>query len=154
MDGQSDNQSSVVAEDEPSAEYDLQTRLIRFALRIIDVVDHLPNSLTGRHIAGQLLRSGTAVAPNHGEAKAAESRKDFIHKMKIALKELRESEVWLKIIRGKPLIEPETKLDPLIKECDELIAIFIVSVATARKNLGKEKMNKGTFNKEQGTGEQ
>ncbi len=75
--------------------YDLQERLIEFAVRVLNVVESLPNSRVGNHVAGQLIRSGTSPAPNYGEAQSAESRKDFIHKMKVALKELRETLVWL-----------------------------------------------------------
>ncbi len=72
---------------------DIQERLIRFAARIIKVCDALPSTVAGRHVAGQLLRCGTAPAPQHGEARSAESPDDFIHKLKIAVKELNESEV-------------------------------------------------------------
>ena len=82
---------------------DLENRLIDFAVQIINVIEALPNTKAGNHIAGQLVRSGTSPAPNYGEAQSAESRKDFIHKMKIALKELRESLIWLRIIERKPL---------------------------------------------------
>ena len=108
---------------------ELQNRLIDFAVRIINVIEALPNTKAGNHIASQLVRSGTSPAPNHGEAQSAESRKDFTHKMKVALKELRESWVWLKIIERKPLVEP-SKMTEVIKECDELFAIFAASVKT------------------------
>ena len=77
--------------------------MIDFAVRIINVIEALPNTKVGNHIGGQLLRSGTSPAPNYGEAQSAESRKDFIHKMKIALKELRETLIWLRIIERKEL---------------------------------------------------
>jgi len=109
---------------------DLEDRLIDFAVRIIKVAEAMPNTKAGNHIAGQLLRSGTSPAPNYGEAQSAESRKDFIHKMKISLKELRESLVWLKVIERKPLCDP-SKVTDILKECDELIAIFVSSVKTA-----------------------
>ena len=115
-------------------EFDLQDRLIGFAVRALSVVEALPNNRIGNHVAGQLLRSGTAPAPNHGEAQSAESRKDFVHKMKIALKELRETHVWLLMIQRKPLIEPQEKLAPIIRECNELISIFVTSIKTAEKN--------------------
>jgi four helix bundle protein len=89
---------------EKERNYDLQERLIEFAVRALNVVESLPNSRVGNHVAGQLLRSGTSPAPNYGEAQSAESRKDFIHKMKVALKELRETLVWLLIIQRKPLV--------------------------------------------------
>ena len=109
---------------------DLEDRLIDFAVRIINVIESLPNSKTGNHIAGQLVRSGTSPAPNYGEAQSAESRKDFIHKMKVALKELRETMIWLRIIERKPLCE-SSQMVKIINECDELIAIFVASVKTA-----------------------
>ncbi len=112
---------------------DLEDRLVDFAVRIIHVVEALPSSKAGNHVTGQLIRSGTAPAPNYGEAQSAESRKDFIQKMKIALKELRETLIWLKIIERKPLCEP-AKMTDITKECDELIAIFVKSVKTAEEN--------------------
>ena len=112
---------------------ELENRLINFAVRIINVVEAMPSSKAGNHVAGQLIRSGTAPAPNYGEAQSAESRKDFLHKMKIALKELRETMIWLKIIERKPLCEP-AKMTDITKECDELIAIFVASVKTAEEN--------------------
>ena len=115
-------------------EYDLQERLIDFAVRIMSVVEALPNNRIGNHVAGQLLRSGTSPAPNYGEARSAESRKDFLHKMKVSLKELRETHVWLLMIQRKPLIEPPEKLAPIIRECNELISIFVTSTKTAEKN--------------------
>ena len=120
--------------DKASRDFDLQDRLIDFAVRVMNVVEALPNNRIGNHIAGQLLRSGTAPAPNHGEAQSAESRKDFVHKIKIALKELRETHVWLLMIQRRPLIEPQEKLAPIIGECNELIAVFVTSVKTAQKN--------------------
>lgn len=114
---------------------DLERRLVDFAVRIITVVEALPNSKAGNHIAGQLIRAGTSAAPNYGEAQSAESRKDFIHKMKIALKELRETLIWLQIIERKPLCDPPTMAE-ILKECDELIAIFVASVKTAEGKTG------------------
>jgi four helix bundle protein len=109
---------------------ELEDRLIDFAVMVIGVVEALPNSKAGNHIAGQLVRSGTSPAPNYGEARSAESRKDFIHKMKISLKELRETVIWLKIISRKGLAD-ELVTSGAIKECGELIAIFISSTKTA-----------------------
>ena len=109
---------------------ELEDRLIDFAVIVIGVVEDLPISKAGNHIAGQLVRSGTSPAPNYGEARSAESRKDFIHKMKISLKELRETVIWLKIIARKRLAG-EALTSSAIKECGELIAIFISSTKTA-----------------------
>lgn len=109
---------------------ELEDRLIDFAVMVIGVVEALPSSKAGNHIGGQLVRSGTSPAPNYGEARSAESRKDFIHKMKISLKELRETVIWLKIIARKGLAD-ELVTSGAIKECGELIAIFISSTKTA-----------------------
>ena len=118
-------------------DYDLEDRLINFAVRIIALIESLPNNKVGKHIGGQLLRSGTSPAPNYGEAQGAESRSDFIHKMKICLKELRETRVWLKIIGKTKLIEPESKLKLIIEENDQLISIFVASIKTAKENKMK-----------------
>ena len=112
---------------------DLEERLIDFAVRIIRMVESLPNSRVGNHFAGQLLRCGTSPAPNYGEAQGAESRADFIHKMMVCLKELRESRVWLLMIVRAKLMKPASKLDPLIQETNELISIFVTSIRTAKK---------------------
>ena len=116
---------------------DLHERLIEFAVRILNVVEALPNSRIGNHLGSQLVRSGTSPAPNYGEAQSAESRRDFIHKMKVALKELRETQVWLEIIKRKPLCDPSDRVDPLLEECNELIAVFVTSINTAQKNSRK-----------------
>ena len=108
----------------------LEERLIDFAVRIIGIVESLPATRAGNHVASQLLRSGTSPAPNYGEARSAESRKDFIHKMKISLKELRETMIWLKILSRKRLGNVEG-IPEAIAECDELIAIFVSSTKTA-----------------------
>jgi len=117
-----------------STRLDLEDRLVDFAVRVINVVETLPTTKAGNHIAGQLVRAGTSPAPNYGEPQSAESRKDFMHKMKIALKELRETLIWLKIIERKPLCEP-AKMTDIVKKCDELIAIFVKSIKTAEDNL-------------------
>ena len=113
--------------------YDLEERLIDFAVDVIDIVEVLPNSKAGNHIANQLVRSGTSPAPNYGEARGAESKKDFVHKLKISLKELRETSVWLKIIAKKEFCDP-ANTEAAIKECEELIAIFVSSTKTAEGN--------------------
>ena len=115
-------------------EFDLEERLIDFAVRVIKVSESLPETRTGNHLGGQVLRSGTSPAPNYAEAQSAESRNDFVHKLKISLKELRETRVWLRIIVKAELITPASKLDPLIAENEELTAIFVKSVQTAVKN--------------------
>ena len=113
--------------------YDLQDRFIDYAVRIIKLSESLPETKAGKHICSQILRSGTSPAPNYGEAQSAESKADFIHKLKIALKELRETEVWLKIIVRANMIQPSEKTAALLKETDELISIVFKSIHTAQK---------------------
>ena len=114
--------------------YDLEERLLDYSVEIIRVVEELPNTRTGNHVANQLLRSGTSPYPNHGEAQAAESPKDFIHKLRICLKELRESKRWLKLIQSVPLVKPPEKMSDLLDETEELIKIFVRSIRTAGKD--------------------
>ena len=114
--------------------FDLQDRFIDFAVRIVKLSEAIPESKAGKHICAQVLRSGTSPAPNYGEAQSAESRADFIHKLRIALKELRETEIWLKIIIRSELIKPPEQLAPLLQETDELISILFKSVETAKRN--------------------
>jgi len=119
--------------------YDLEERLILFSLSILNLVEKLPDTKIGSHFAGQLLRSGTSPALNYGEAQVAESRNDFIHKMKICLKELKESQIALQIIKRKPLISEHVEVEQCISECKELIAIFLKSIDTANQNSRNEK---------------
>ncbi|MDP3431711.1 MAG: four helix bundle protein [Bacteroidota bacterium] len=112
--------------------FDLEDRLIDFALRVDEIVESLPSTKLANHIGNQLIRCGTAPALNYGEAQSAESTADFIHKLKIILKELRESRICLKIIQKKPLLNPE-RLVAIIQENNELIAIFLKSIETAKK---------------------
>ena len=116
-----------------SRTFDLEERLIDFAVRIIRTAESLPKTKVGNHIAGQLIRCGTSPAPNYGEAQSAESRSDFIHKMKVSLKELRETRIWLLMLVKVSLVKPASKLEPLIKENNELISIFAQSVKTAKQ---------------------
>jgi four helix bundle protein len=113
--------------------FDLEDRLIDFAVRIIRLAESLPKNKAGNHIAGQLIRCGTSPAPNYGEAQSAESRSDFVHKMKVCLKELRETRIWLRIIVRCDLIKQASKLESLIHENDELISIFATSIKTAKQ---------------------
>jgi four helix bundle protein len=117
--------------------YDLEDRFVEFASRIIDVVESLPKTRAGNYIAGQLVRCGLAPALLYGEAQSAESRDDFIHKMKIILKELKESRVCLKLIIKKQMIKPASRLNDLKNECEELIKIISKSIDTAKKNNKK-----------------
>jgi len=118
--------------------FDLEDRFVEFAGRIIEVVEALPKTRAGNYVAGQLVRCGLAPALLYGEAQSAESREDFVHKMKIVLKELKESRVCLKIILHKQLIKPTSRLESLYKECEELIAIVAKSIDTAKKNINKK----------------
>lgn len=111
---------------------DLEERLIDFAVLTIEIINTVSKCKAGRHLSGQLVRSGTAPALNYGEAKRAESRKDFIHKIQIVLKELEETYVNLKILNRGKLCNSEKKLNHILSECDELIAIFVKSVQTAK----------------------
>jgi len=113
--------------------YDLEERLLEFSVRIIKLVEPLPSTRTGNHIAGQLLRSGTSPYPNHGEAQAAESPKDFVHKLRVSLKELRETQRWLRLIEKVPLLKNPKILEELLTETEELIKIFVASIKTAGK---------------------
>ena len=117
--------------------YDLEERLLEYSVRIIKIVEQLPNTIAGRHVAGQLLRSGTSPYPNHGEAQAAESPKDFIHKLRISLKELRETERSLKLIQRVPFIKKPGLLNDILKETEELIKIFVSSIKTVERNKKK-----------------
>jgi four helix bundle protein len=117
--------------------FDLEDRLIDFAVRIIRIAEALPKTKVGNHIAGQIIRSGTSPASNYGEAQSAESRPDFIHKMKVSLKELRETRVWLLMIVRANLLKPASKFELLIDENNQLISIFVKSIETARRKNKK-----------------
>ena len=123
----------MIKEKMAKQKYDLEERLLEFSVRIIKIVEQLPNTRTGNHVAGQLLRSGTSPYPNHGEAQAAESSKDFVHKLRISLKELRETQRWLKLIQKVPLIKKPELLNDILEETEELIKIFVTSIKTAEK---------------------
>lgn len=114
--------------------FNLEERLLEFAARIIRVSESLKRSRAGNHIADQLLRSGTSPFGHHGEAEGAESRDDFIHKLKVCYKELRESRRWLRLIQKAELIARPVLLDGLLTEADELVRIFASSIRTAQRN--------------------
>jgi len=116
---------------------DLSERLLEFAVRSGKVVDALPNTRLGRHIAGQLVRSGTSPAPNYEEARGAESRNDFIHKLGICLKELRESRCWIRLILKADLL-PDSRMSSLLDESDQLCNIIAKSIVTAKTNRNQE----------------
>jgi len=112
--------------------FDLEERLLSYAAEIIRLVDKLPQTRAGNHIANQLLRSGTSPLPNHGEAQAAESRQDFIHKLSICFKELKETRRWLRLTQRVALLDPADRVETALRETEELIRIFAVSLRTAR----------------------
>ncbi len=114
---------------------ELEDRLIDFAASIIIVASKFEKNYAGNHLSGQIIRSGTSPALNYGEAQSAESPKDFIHKMGICLKELRESFVCLKIIEKAKLTNELDNLQIAKKEVNELISIFVSSIKTAKSNL-------------------
>lgn len=111
---------------------ELEERLIDFAVRIVKLSSGLPRTPAGKHIAGQIMRSGTSPAPNYGEARGAESHADFVHKLRIVLKELNETSIWLRVIKRSQLLRTELLVE-IIKENKELCRIFTASLKTARK---------------------
>jgi len=111
----------------------MEERFLDFAGRICAVVEALPDTKTGRHISGQLIRCGTSPAPNYAEACAAESRADFTHKLGIVLKELRETRIWLKLVVKTGSMK-KSKLEALIGECSELINTIGASIVTTKAN--------------------
>jgi four helix bundle protein len=116
--------------------FDLEDRLLDYAAAMIRLVEELPKTRAGNHLASQLLRSGTSPLPNHGEAESAESPADFIHKLKVSLKELRETKRWLRLVMRVPLL-PTSAADPLLAETIELIRIFVASIRTAERHAAK-----------------
>ena len=122
----------------PQRKYDLEDRLLEYSASIIRLVEKMPSTRAANHVGGQLLRSGTSPLFNHGEAQAAESPNDFVHKMKVCLKELRESERALRLVRKVPLMDDPAEVGPLLRETDELIRIFVTSIRTAQNNKVRE----------------
>ncbi len=120
-----------------SKKFDLQQRLIEFSVAVLRIVDQLPKTVVGVHFAKQLVKSGTSPAFHHAEAQSAESRKDFIHKLKIGVKELRETFVNLEILKRIKILKV-SEIDIVLNENNELISIFVSSIKTARKNLKGE----------------
>lgn len=114
---------------------ELEERLIKFSIMIIGLSNDIDNTKAGAHLVGQIIRSGTSVALNYGEVQGAESKRDFVHKMKIAFKELRETFVCLRIIGGSNLCKSNSKLEKILKENNELISIFVKSLNTSQSNM-------------------
>ncbi len=127
----------------PERKYNLEDRLLDYSASIVRFVEKMPNTRAANHISGQLLRSGTSPLLNHREAQAAESPNDFVHKMKVCLKELRESQRSLRLIQKVPLTNDPADLDPLLQETDELTRIFVASIRTALNNKVRENPEDG-----------
>ena len=121
-----------------SRTYDLDDRLLEYSASIVRLVENMTKTKAANHVGGQLLRSGTSPYFNHGEAEAAESPRDFVHKMGVCLKELRETKRALKLTKKVPLVQSPATVDPLLAETEELIKIFFVSIRTANKNVVRE----------------
>jgi four helix bundle protein len=122
--------------------YDLEERLITFAVRATEVARALVRDVAGKHVANHLMRSSTSAAFHYGEAQSAESAADFVHKMKVCLKELREARICLVLAQRAKLISPPERLDALIDESRQLILIFHASIATAEKKQQTPKRRK------------
>ena len=114
--------------------FDLEERLLEFAVRVIRVTESMYRTPAGIYVADQLLRSGTSPYGHHGEVEGAESRDDFIHKLKVCYKELREARRWLRLTQRTPLVDKPKLLDSLLAEADELVRIFSASIRTAEAN--------------------
>jgi four helix bundle protein len=111
----------------------LEDRLIEFTILILEIADEAPPTKAGNHISGQLIRSGTSVSLHYGEVRGAESKRDFVHKLSVVLKELRETLICLKIMHKAKLYKHELKVLRALKENNELISIFVKSIETAGK---------------------
>lgn len=118
----------------PGRRFDLEDRLLEFASAIIDLCEALPGTRAGGHVGGQMMRSGTAPYANHGEAESAESPDDFIHKLKVCLKELRETRRWLRLVERKEWCDERANIKWALDEAEELIRIFVASIRTAQRN--------------------
>ncbi len=118
--------------------YDLEDRLLEYAATIVRFTEKMPSTRAANHVGGQLLRSGTSPLFNHGEAQAAESPRDFVHKMRVCLKEFREAHRALRLAKRVPLVDDEKETDSLLQETDELIRIFVTSIRTAERNKVRE----------------
>ena len=120
-------------------QFNLEERLLEFSSAVIDQSESLPRTRAGTHVASQILRSGTSPYPNHGEAEDAESREDFIHKLKLCLKELRETRRWARLIQRKGWGKDDPALVFVLSEAEELVRIFYASIQTARRNALAER---------------
>jgi four helix bundle protein len=116
----------------------LSKRLLQLAVRVLTLVQSLPRTVVGRHIGRQLIRAGTSPGANYEEAGGAESRRDFAHKLGIVLKELKETRYWLRLCREMALVKPASRLDPLLDEVEQLVAIFAKSVRTLKARESRQ----------------
>ncbi len=116
---------------------DLSDRLLDFAVTVIKIADKLPNIVAGRHVGGQLIRAGTSSGSNYEEACGAESRSDFVHKMSVVLKELKEGRFWLRLIQRTEMFSL-THIEPALEECNQLCAIIAKSIITAKDRRKRE----------------
>lgn len=121
--------------------FEIEMRLIRFSVRVIKMAETLPKDMAAKHLASQIIRSATSPALNYGEAQNAESIDDFLHKIKICLKELRETFICLKIIDERGWF-PTGKLSSLLTENNELLSIFIASTKTITNNKSNNQKSK------------
>lgn len=117
----------------PNYKYDIEERLINLSVKVILTCGKMEGSFASQHLSKQLIRSTTSAALNYGEAQSAQSPKDFLHKMRLCLKELRESLVNLKIQKEAELIKNIKQVDELLEENNQLIAIFVTSIKTSEK---------------------
>ena len=120
--------------------FDLEDRLLEFAVRVIRATESMNRSPAGIYVADQLLRSGSSPYGHHGEAEGAESRDDFIHKLRVCYKELREARRWLRLAQRTPLVPKPELLDDLLTEAEELVRIFAASIRTAETNRPRAKV--------------
>ena len=116
------------------AKFDLEERLLDFALRVIRVTESMKRTPAGTYVADQLLRSGSSPYGHHGEAEGAESRDDFVHKLRVCYKELREARRWLRLVQRALLVAKGELLEGIVAEADELVRIFAASIRTAENN--------------------
>ena len=121
-------------EEKGKRRFDLEERLLSFAVEAMTITEALPETRSGNHVAAQLIRCSTSPLANYAEAQSAESRADFIHKLKITLKELRETRVWLMLIQRKGICPRNINVDTAIAEVNQLISIFVKSIETAKRN--------------------
>jgi four helix bundle protein len=134
------NEKPVNEEDAPAGDYrmkgdDIADRLVALAVAIIKLVDALPDTPAGKHVAGQLLRAGTSPGANYEEARGAESKRDFLHKIGVTLKELQETRYWLQVVTGSNLLKDHPVGDVLC-EAEELCRIIGASKRTLRTAPG------------------